>query len=100
MFLIYIFLISFFYLIPKKLIFIILRIYKHIGELDVVEGIFQDKIKNLSCDTLKEAIKAEQSDDWRIAQTKFKLVLECNEPNIFLENYKDFLFEEYYKVLK
>lgn len=68
--------------------------------MDVVEGIFQEKINNLSCDTLKEAMKAEQSDDWRIAQTKFKLILECNEPNSFLENDKDFLFEEYYKVLK
>lgn len=70
------------------------------GELDVVEGIFQDKINNLSCDSLKEALKAEQSDDWRIAQTKFKSVLECNESNIFLQNDKDFLYEEYYKVLK
>lgn len=70
------------------------------GELDVVEGIFQDKINNLSCDLLKEALKAEQSDDWRIAQTKFKSVLESNESNIFLQNDKDFLYEEYYKVLK
>lgn len=76
------------------------RIYKNMGELDVVESIFQDKINNLSCDSLKEALKAEQSDDWRIAQIKFKSVLECNASNIFLQNDKDFLYEEYYKVLK
>lgn len=76
------------------------RIYKNMGELDVVESIFQDKINNLSCDSLKEALKAEQSDDWRIAQIKFKSVLECNALNIFLQNDKDFLYEEYYKVLK
>lgn len=71
------------------------------GELDVVEGIFQDKINNLSCDSLKEALKAQQCGDWRIAQIKFKSVLECNENKLnVLENDKDFLFEEYYKVLK
>lgn len=70
------------------------------GELDVVEGIFHEKINNLSCDSLKEALKAEQSHDWRIAQMKFKSVLECNDENIILESDKDFLFEEYYKVLK
>lgn len=70
------------------------------GELDVVESIIQDKMNNLSCDLLKEALKAEQSDDWRIAQIKFKSVLECNEADIILENYKNFFFEEYYKVLK
>lgn len=66
------------------------------GELDVVEGIFQDKIINLSCESLKEALKAEQCDDWRIAQDKFKSVLENNES----ENDPDFLYEEYYKVFK
>lgn len=66
--------------------------------MDVVEGIFQDKINSLSCTSLKEALKAEQSDDWRIAQMKYKSALECNESNIFLENDKNFLFEEYYKV--
>lgn len=70
------------------------------GELDIVESIIQDKMNNLSCDLLKEALKAEQSDDWRIAQIKFKSVLECNESDIFLENYKNFFFEEYYKVFK
>lgn len=69
------------------------------GELDVVESIIQDKINNLSCDLLKEALKAEQIEDWRMAQIKFKSVLECNESDIFLGNDKDFLFEEYYKVL-
>ncbi|XP_060849991.1 DNA-dependent protein kinase catalytic subunit-like isoform X3 [Rhopalosiphum padi] len=73
------------------------EIYKNMGELDVVEGIFQEKIKNLSCDSLKEALKAEQSQDWRMAQIKFKSVLECNDENIILESDKDFLFEEYYK---
>ncbi|CAH1737387.1 unnamed protein product [Aphis gossypii] len=73
------------------------EIYKNIGELDVVEGIFQEKINNLSCDSLKEALKAEQTQDWRIAQKKFKSVLECNDENIILESDKDFLFEEYYK---
>lgn len=70
------------------------------GELDVVEGIFQEKINNLSCDSLKDALKAEQSNDWRIAQTKFKSVLECNDENIILESDKDFWFDEYYKVLQ
>lgn len=68
------------------------------GELDVVESIIQDKMNNLSCDLLKEALKAEQSEDWRLAQKKFKSVLEWNESNTVLENDKDFLFEEYYKV--
>lgn len=67
--------------------------------MDVVEGIFQEKINNLSCDSLKEALKAEQTQDWRIAQKKFKSVLECNDENIILESDKDFLFEEYYKVI-
>lgn len=70
------------------------------GELDVVEGIFQDKINNLSCESLKEALKAEQCDDWRIAQDKFKSVLENNELDICSENDADFLYEEYYKVFK
>ncbi|XP_029343352.1 DNA-dependent protein kinase catalytic subunit isoform X2 [Acyrthosiphon pisum] len=73
------------------------EIYKNMGELDVVEGIFHEKINNLSCDSFKEALKAEQSHDWRIAQMKFKSVLECNDENIILESDKDFLFEEYYK---
>lgn len=77
-----------------------LRMYKNIGELDVVEGIFQDKINNLSCDSLQEALKAGQSNDWHTAQIKFKSVLEYNKSNIFSESDKDFLFEEYYKVLK
>lgn len=68
------------------------------GELDVVEGIFQDKINNLSCNLLKDALKAEQSEDWRMAQKKLKSVLDCNQLNFYLENDKDFLFEEYYKV--
>ncbi|XP_025192516.1 DNA-dependent protein kinase catalytic subunit-like [Melanaphis sacchari] len=52
------------------------EIYKNMGELDVVEGIFQEKVNNLSCDSLKEALKAEQSQDWRMAQIKFK---SCSE---------------------
>lgn len=67
--------------------------------MDVVQGIFQEKINNLSCDSLKEALKAEQTQDWRMAQKKIKSVLECYDENIILESDKDFLFEEYYKVL-
>lgn len=70
------------------------------GELDIVESIIQDKLINLSCDSLKEALKAEQSDDWRTAQIKFKSLLDCNQSDIFFENEKNFFFEEYYKVLK
>jgi len=94
------YILKFFFLLNQiiKILFFY-RIYKNMGELDVVEGIFQEKIKNLSCDSLKEALKAEQSQDWRMAQIKFKSVLECNDENIILESDKDFLFEEYYKVL-
>lgn len=70
--------------------------YKSIGELDVVESIFQEKIINLSCDSLQEALKSEQSHDWQTAQTQLKSILECNELKI--DGDKDFLFEEYYKV--
>ncbi|XP_050441863.1 DNA-dependent protein kinase catalytic subunit-like isoform X2 [Adelges cooleyi] len=73
------------------------ELYKNIGELDVVEGIFQDKINKISCELLQEGLKAEQSKDWRLAQSKFHSVIESYSQNSILTNDTFFLFEEYYK---